>query len=453
MKYVREMLETAKDEPGRLRALECLAGIDPAGALAQLDERPLKQPMMGDMVRRKAVQTLAPRDIDAALEIVETISAGLFRSMVLGDVCDLLPASERQRKLDLLAEAVLQVRSIKEPEMRLGGTGFVAERLLDLGERERGEKLLRDELETARKLGTAEFAGYTRGAFAEELGQVDLPAALELIKGLKDASEFNRHHGNLAHELAGKQPEEAERVLNLIKPEGQNAFNQRDHFAVRICYRMATVDMPRAERIALSIEDLCQRGYAQGVIAAALPAKDQQHARELLRQAYDVLEEADRSQKLGKGPHPPATIAGALLSFVEKLDTDAERRPFLQECVWRTVALVPPATNDRNKSYYAREAATTVALWLADFDAPLGREVLSRVDPEAAQSSRSYVPAVAVLSDERLEKLLDGLTDDNSRNTARLRAATFLTLMGDGLRRQIHHVAGLWPIDVEDIVW
>jgi hypothetical protein len=125
----------------------------------------------------------------------------------------------------------------------------------------------------------------------------------------------------------------------------------------------------------------------------------------------------------------------------------------LQECVWRTVALVPPATNDPNKSFYAAEAATTVALWLADFDAPLGREVLSRVDPEAAQTSRSYVAAVAVVSDERLEKLLDGLTDDNSRNTARLRAATFLTSSGDGLRRQIHHVAGLWPIDVEDIVW
>jgi hypothetical protein len=446
-----ELAEAAKDDPARARILENLAAIDPAGALARLAARPPKDPDLGDMVRQKAARALASRDVDAALEVVETISEGIGRTMSLLELCDRLPDTHRQRKLELLAEALVQVRGIKEPEMRLCWTGLVAERLLDLGERERGERLLRAELDTARRLGTAEFAGYARGAFAEELGQVDLPAALDLIKDLQDPDEFNRHHGNLAHELAGKRPEDAERVLKLIKPPGENEFSQHDHYAVRVCYRMATVDLPRAEQIAMSIDEMCQRAYALGVMAAALTGKDRDKARALLLRAFDILEKAKPRPEGRTGPHEPATIAGCLLALAEKLD--AERRPLLQECLWRTVALVPPATNDRNGRWYAVEGAATAALWLAEYDAALARDLLARVDPESALSSRAYVPALALVAMDRLDAFLAKIPDEGTRNRLRLQAAAILPLSGEDLRRQIHHVAGLWLIDVEDLFW
>jgi hypothetical protein len=351
-----------------------------------------------------------------------------------------------------LADALVTVRAVKEPEMRLAGIALIAEKLLDLGEQKRGEKLLRDELETARQLGTAAFAGYARGAFAEKLGLVDVPAALELIKGLQDADEFDRHHGNLAHELAGKMPEEAEQTLNLIKPPDPQQFAQRDSYAVRVCYRMANVDFPRTEKIAVSIGDLTQRAYALGVMADALAPKDAPQARQLLRRAYDVLEDADRRQEPRVGPYQSAVIAGALLATAARLDPDAERLPLLKECVWRTVSLVPPATNDPNRSWYAVEAGAAAALWLAEFDAPLAREVLSRVDSTKADSSRTYAPAVALVDADRIDTFLEGLPD-HARNNARMSMAAILPLEGPELRRRIHRVTGVWPIDVEDIVW
>jgi hypothetical protein len=35
----------------------------------------------------------------------------------------------------------------------------------------------------------------------------------------------------------------------------------------------------------------------------------------------------------------------------------------------------------------------------------------------------------------------------------RIQAAEFMPLSGDELRRRIHHAAGLWLIDVEDLFW
>ena len=67
-------------------------------------------------------------------------------------------------------------------------------------------------------------------------------AALKLTKGLSDAREFDRHHGNIAHELAGKDPAAAERVLGMVKEPYQH-----DQYIVRVVHRMAPVDLARAQ--------------------------------------------------------------------------------------------------------------------------------------------------------------------------------------------------------------
>ena len=107
----------------------------------------------------------------------------------------------------MLDRALLNAKVAKEPDgIRLLLMGQVAEGFLDLGQAERGRAILREGEAVAKQLPKAGWVGYARGAFAEELVQIDRDAALELIKDLSDPREFDRHHGNVAHELAAATP-------------------------------------------------------------------------------------------------------------------------------------------------------------------------------------------------------------------------------------------------------
>jgi hypothetical protein len=135
-------------------------------------------------------------------------------------------------------------RQAEDPAMRLIQLGQAAERLLDLGRRDQAVNVMDEGRRIAHELPNAAFAGYARGAFAEELAQIDLAAALELTKDLSDGLEFQRHHGNIAHELAAADPAEAERVLGMLRDDARRIM--RDQYAVRVGYRMAPVDLDRA---------------------------------------------------------------------------------------------------------------------------------------------------------------------------------------------------------------
>src|SRR5262249_47853085 len=176
----------------------------------------------------------------------------------------------------------------------------VVKRLRDVGETGRADKLLRDNVGTAKELPAVEWAGYARAVFATELAVIDLPAPLALVKDLKDPLEYARHHGNIAHKLAGIKPAEAERVLALLGKPGRVVEGRGgppavslapDEYAVRVCYRMAPVDPERARRLADRITDPCHKARAYGVMAQALALTKPARATELLHQAVRVLAE------------------------------------------------------------------------------------------------------------------------------------------------------------------
>ena len=89
----------------------------------------------------------------------------------------------------------------------------------------------------------------TRGAFAEELVQIDFDAGHGAWKDLPDAREFDRHHGNIAHELGNRNPAAHEQVLAMVKDQ----FSAYD--TVRVVYRMAPLDLARSVRLVESIKD------------------------------------------------------------------------------------------------------------------------------------------------------------------------------------------------------
>src|SRR5262249_31530450 len=151
---------------------------------------------------------------------------------------------------------------------------------------------------------------------AEELVQVDVEAALALTKDLAGARPFDRHHGNIAHELAGREPAQSERVLAMVQDR-----LQRDLYAVRVVYRMVPLDLARARRLAESIPDDCLKGYALGMMALRLAEAGKDSARALLESAYESLERPSRtSRERSRSIYEITSIAGVLLPVAERID-------------------------------------------------------------------------------------------------------------------------------------
>lgn len=114
----------------------------------------------------------------------------------------------------------------------------------------------------------------------------------------------------------------------------------------------------------------------------------------------------------------------------------------------------PLPTNDASTKSWSVESGSIAALWLANYDVPLAREVLSRVDAaEALNFSRAYPPALALLHGDRFEAFLEQMTNPNMRKAGCNAAAAMLAATGNDLHREIHGVSLLWMIDVEDLFW
>ena len=190
----------------------------------------------------------------------------------------------RARRLELLDQALLQARGVKEADKRPLCLGRIADRLLELGETDKATKLLREGEKLARELPNAAFAGYVRGAFAEELAQIDLDAALALTKDLSDPREFDRHHGNIAHELAGKDPAAAERVLAMVRNR-----RQRDSRRSASATGWPRWTCPAPGGSPEVIQHTLMKPYALGMMAQALAGSEKTRpvAAELLAAAFD----------------------------------------------------------------------------------------------------------------------------------------------------------------------
>src|SRR5262249_48257928 len=198
-----------------------------------------------------------------------------------------------------------------------------------------------------------------RGAFAEELVQIDPEAAFELVKDLSDAGEFDRHHGNMAHELAGRDPALAERALAMVK-----APSQRDQYAVRVAYRMAPLDLARARRLAGSIGDECLKGFGLGMMALRLAETGKGPAHDVLEGAYEALERAAAPGKADpRSLYSPAPVAGVLLAVAERIDPG-----LVEQYLERALAMRQPVPWEAEPRGQAANADVQLAMMLARYD-------------------------------------------------------------------------------------
>ena len=440
----KQKLAKSTSTQEKLMALQSLTGPAPEFVTEFLEKHPL-QPQYNEMLLTQVAMKRVSHNPEEAEELIGRMKPGAQQSMAYGMLADALPEKARARKLEILAEALVGARAEKSPEFRAISMGKVATHLWLLDDKDRATKLLREAEKIANGLSTSAFAGYARGCFATDLALIDLPAALALMKDLKDPDELARHHGNTAHRIARVNPAGAVKVLDLIGPPGPNRFNQRDQYAIRVGYRIAQVDLPAALKLASSITDAPSQAYALGVIAQAASKNDPKQALDIMRRAFALLEE-DAAR-----PDPPqltspltaASVAAALVLVAEQIDATLVR-----ECLWRSVALRRPDNGDPQEVWRYMTSNNGLALAAARYDGKLAEFLLPSAPTEWAsrESKLAQFLANPQRAVEAAEKAPKGKDD---RELAQL--IGYLSTEPDHVPRLIFNSIGMWRIDVEDI--
>ena len=181
------VIKNAKDAQNKARALSELAYVDPAWAIEQAEENNLEGMNLYMVIDRAMDANVLMGDFDAALEVREIAADAedMFQMMLDRRVLISMPDDQpREEKLELLSEMLVSARAMQNPAQRIVTMGLVGEMLLDAGEKEKATKVLRDAEKDAVKLPNAAWAGYAKGAFAEELCQIDPTAALTALRSV-----------------------------------------------------------------------------------------------------------------------------------------------------------------------------------------------------------------------------------------------------------------------------
>jgi RNA polymerase sigma factor (sigma-70 family) len=440
----KQRLAKSIDVQEKVRSLQSLTGVAPDFVTEFLDKNPLRSAMYNEMLRTQVAMKKASQNPEEAEELIGKMKQGSQKSMAYGMLVDALPEKARAHRLEILAEALVAARAEKSPAFRAVALGQVAKRLWMLGDKDRATPLLREGEKIARGLSTSGFAGYARGAFATELALVDLPAALALMKGLKDRGEHARHHGNTAHRIAAARPAEAVKILDMIGPPGPNEFNQRDEYAIRVCYRMAQADLRGALKLASSIIEVTSRAYALGVIAIAVAKTEPKRAADLVRRAFVLLEEdaARPDPPQLTGPLTQGAVAAALVLMVEHIDA-----ALVRECLWRSVLLKRPHSEDPKQVWRYTSGNSALAMAAARYHGKLAEFLVP--SGWAPWMSRGGLLAEFLANPQRTVAATDKA--GKTKYDREVLLITYLATKEDGVPRLIFSTLGMWRIDVEDI--
>jgi hypothetical protein len=249
-----------------------------------------------DACRRHLAAALAATDADEAIAQAQAIVAVDGKAEAMLDVAKRLPEPAKEKRRQVLADALTAARACSDPARRAVLVAKVGEALFLAGDAD-GAKIIREAEEIAKKIARLGPPATAVGTVGESLALVDFAAAMDLTKDLpgydgapgksrgRESIVFNRHRGNIAVKVAGRQPENAEKAFASM-----NVSHFRGPYAARICYRMAVVDLPRAKRIAVHAERGNDKAMCLAGIAAALGPSKASDALPFLRDAYATME-------------------------------------------------------------------------------------------------------------------------------------------------------------------
>jgi hypothetical protein len=265
-----------------------------------------------------------------------------------------------------------------------------------------------------------------------------------------------RHHGNLAHKLAGTDPAAAERVFDILlrRDDVQHVY-QREQYVQRICYRMAPADLARARKIAETVKDPCFKARAYGVMAQSLARAQPGKALALLDEAFDLLEQQVASGKDSFNNFwNAATLAGLLVPVAEQIDP-----ALVTEFFWRTLSLRAPARPGNLEDTWALQmeslARGALALVLARYDRELAmafvEEARKPLPQEGSGRLPNYVLAAVLADPRRAVSLAEKLATGPNGDYACEQVINLLLAEGDAVWKVVDRALAQWHVDDEDL--
>jgi RNA polymerase sigma factor (sigma-70 family) len=453
-------LKEVNDAPQR-QFLTVLAEVDPAQALAIISAQAANSPGKAFTLQKIAL-VLAEKSTDEAMAVIETIPDPFHKALAYLALLKVFPADDRTGRRTALVRALPLARQCTDPGERVHLLGRVGEGYLDLGEVELATTILREGEVIAHELPTTARDGYSRASFAEELAQIDLPAAMKLVDGVgKDVRNYgDRHQLNIIQEVASRDPVAAENLFNELKP----SFSV-NRALPRICHAMALKDPERAQKLlskaADNTIDPYAKPYALGMMALAVEKRDRALAARLLREAYTQLASLAPSHPNALPGQTACTIAASLLPIVEVVQADR-----VTECFWTAVSL-RDATPRRAITTTPVQGDLTLALFLARYDREVARSlfepIANRLESLKNQitNARAFAYAGAEIDPLATLARIQSLPDSSDQRPARrefskdeaLRAfAAWLSKQGEARWNEAKSgVLNLWVVGGEDL--
>jgi Carboxypeptidase regulatory-like domain len=416
-----ELAVAKGDENGKLFVVQFLMPADPVGALQKIGTIKFTTDESRARLLGMAARALARTDFEEGETVAESIADPGIRAGTLARLADMLPGSEKPRKLAILERAVIQAKAAKTPNDFVYQVGEVAGRLYELGETEKAKGLFALALARGKQ---SEDVSFKRRSFAALLARVDSAGAIKIGNLVTD----ERYHALMVHSIAfglpWDKPGEADRFLSVYPPGKKPQW-----LTPVITWKIATLDPARAQKLVETRRG--GRDYFLHQFCLALGAKGRDEP--VMRAAVQAgLQELDRV--LGDNPLTLLRDGGPALAVVEAIDP-----ALVAEVMWRAVAGRPPIPTPRAImrnaqciAWYDRELAgamfePTLARLGNLSDAELKSwefvfETWTLVDPRAAVARLERIPMTSTdPNDNRLwiyvvEKLsLD--RDERWRNT------------------------------------
>ncbi len=443
------LMSVMEFEPGRVREI--------------LNEGKIKNARIVEQLRGELAIRSAGKDATDAQAQVAAISEPRLKVNLLVRLAAALPKSAQDRKRALLDEAIVQARAIPAVPVKLSTLGPVIKELLDLGMRKSAKPLVEEGLKilNSRPIGNPTFAS----VFMDQAARLDPAEALARIQKMPNPGDRDMRYGNAAVEMAASHPAEAERCFGLI--EKRSGFLMYGA-VVRLCRRLAEVDLPRARRIAAGIETPGSRACAWASTAIGVAAHDKAAALESLDRALEAI---DSMLESGPGVEPitnldgmdtlyPTNPAAVILPVVEQVAPER-----LAEFFWRAVALhtrIDADDEDRLQSSAIGAECMLLSHFNRDAAAVLFEPMNAYVQSVVAEKSRSgeltssVLTAKACLDPKAGVQLLEQLpaaevlSPAEGWNEARLLIAEAFSLPHDlRWRRLWRSIRAQLPLEVE----
>ncbi len=356
-----------------------LARVDPDRVLEMLENRVLSQP--GPVLAQVALGQYED-DPKAAIETIEADRDPSARAEGFLILAEAAADAQGRPRPELIDRALAEARRVESQPLRLRLLRKVADRYLELGLVDRATPVLRLGRSVIASLPKDHFF-FEAEEFARALAVIDRRTAMTILerKGRRNVSPIDPrtlqcHHGEVAVRLAALDPAEAERLVPRAVPNLSDV--ERDAYILRICQRMAPVDLPRARRILDQLNqpsgpnsnprpEMVAEGLA--LMAAARADADPAGARALLDEAFDRLRKLVGDRQRNNAAYSANQMV-ALLPLFERIDPD-----HLEERLWLAAA------HREVLSQYAflgqLQPAVVLAALVARYDRPMAAAIIA----------------------------------------------------------------------------